>query len=54
MLSPVQPEAMNPAELKRKYGNQLAFWGTIGGQTTMPFGTPQEVKNEVKRSKEKN
>ena len=49
VLNPVQPEAMNPDELKRKYGNQLAFWGTIGGQTTMPFGTPQEVKNEVKR-----
>lgn len=49
VLNPVQPEAMNPAKLKRRYGDQLAFWGTMGGQTTMPFGTPEEVKNEVKK-----
>ena len=49
VLNPVQPEAMNPAELKKKYGNGLAFWGTVGGQTTMPFGTPEDVKKEVKK-----
>jgi uroporphyrinogen decarboxylase len=48
ILNPVQPECMDPARLKREYGNHLAFWGTIGTQTTMPFGTPQEVKATVK------
>ncbi len=48
VLNPVQPESMDPAKLKRKYGDKLAFWGTIGGQTTMPFGTPEEVKKEVR------
>ena len=50
VLNPVQPECMNPAELKEEYGDRLAFWGTIGTQTTMPFGKPQDVKNEVKKT----
>lgn len=48
ILNPVQPECMDPAALKREYGNHLAFWGTIGIQTTMPFGTPEEVRATVK------
>ena len=48
ILNPVQPECMDPAELKLQYGDKLAFWGTIGTQTTMPFGTTADVKNEVK------
>ena len=27
VLNPVQPASMNPAELKRKYGDKLCFWG---------------------------
>lgn len=49
ILNPVQPECMDPEEIKRKYGDKLSFWGTVGTQTTMPFGTPEEVKNIVKR-----
>ncbi len=26
----------------------LSFWGTIGTQTTMPFGTPEEVREKVR------
>jgi len=48
VLNPVQPEAMDPAKLKREYEDQLAFWGTVGTQTTMPFGTPEEIKRVVK------
>ncbi len=48
VLNPVQPECMNPAKLKNKYGDKLAFWGTIGTQTTMPFGTPQDVRGVVR------
>jgi uroporphyrinogen decarboxylase len=47
ILNPIQPECMDPAELKRMYGDKLSFWGTIGTQTTMPFGTPDDVRNEV-------
>ncbi|MHC4444187.1 MAG: uroporphyrinogen decarboxylase family protein [Planctomycetota bacterium] len=47
ILNPVQPECMDPASVKRKYGNELCFWGTIGLQQTMSFGTPQDVREEV-------
>ena len=48
ILNPVQPECMDPAKIKREYGQDLAFWGTIGIQHTLPFGTPEEVAAEVK------
>jgi uroporphyrinogen decarboxylase len=48
VLNPVQPESMDPAALKRRYGDRLAFWGTIGIQTTLPFGTPEEVRQVVR------
>jgi len=48
VLNPVQPECMNPAKMKEKFGGQLAFWGCLGTQTTMPFGTPDEVKRTVR------
>lgn len=48
ILNPVQPECIDPAEVKAKYGDKLAFWGTIGVQSTLPFGTPKDVRNEVK------
>jgi len=48
VLNPVQPECMDPAEIKRLYGDRLAFWGTVGTQSTMPFGTAEEVKAVVK------
>lgn len=48
VLNPIQPECMDPAQLKAEFGDQLAFWGTIGTQTTMPFGTPEDVRAAVK------
>jgi uroporphyrinogen decarboxylase len=47
ILNPVQPECMVPAEIKRKFGDRLSFWGTVSVQQTMPFGTPAEVRAEV-------
>jgi uroporphyrinogen decarboxylase len=49
ILNPVQPECIDPVEVKRKYGDRLALWGTIGTQTTMPFGTPVDVRREVRQ-----
>ncbi len=48
ILNPVQPECMDPAALKRRYGDRLAFWGCVGTQTTMPFGTPEDVHAVVR------
>ena len=49
VLNPVQPECLDVAEVKRLYGERLAFFGGMGIQTTMPFGTPDDVRAEVKR-----
>ena len=38
---------MDFEEIHRKYGNQISFHGTIGTQTVMPHGTPEEVKQAV-------
>jgi uroporphyrinogen decarboxylase len=48
VLNPVQPEAMDLARLKRDFGQRLTFWGGISTQQTLPFGTPEEVRAEVR------
>ena len=30
-----------------EFGGRLCFWGGIDMQHTLPFGTPQDVENEV-------
>jgi uroporphyrinogen decarboxylase len=49
VLNPVQPECMDIAQLKRDYGDRIAFWGGISTQRTLPYGTPDEVRQEVAR-----
>jgi uroporphyrinogen decarboxylase len=49
VLNPVQPLSMNPAEIKRKFGDRLAFWGTVDVQHVLPFGSVREVEDEVRR-----
>lgn len=48
ILNPIQPECMNPAEVKRAFGDRLAFFGSVSVQRTMPLGTPADVRTEVK------
>jgi hypothetical protein len=50
ILNPVQCSAakMEPAELKREFGDRVTFWGGgVDTQHTLPFGTPEEVRKEV-------
>jgi len=47
VLNPVQPASMDPCQIKKQYGKQLSFWGTIDEQRTLPFGTPEDVANEA-------
>jgi uroporphyrinogen decarboxylase len=51
ILESVQPEAagMNPYGLKEKWGDKITFWGGLGSQSTIPFGTPDEVRAEIRR-----
>jgi hypothetical protein len=53
ILNPVQisAEGMDPVYLKEKYGNDFVFWGGgVNPQHTLAFGTPEEVKNEVRNN----
>jgi uroporphyrinogen decarboxylase len=50
ILNPVQPECMDFAEVYAKFGDRLSFNGTIGTQKLMPFGTPEEIRAEVRRN----
>ncbi len=47
ILNPIQPACMDPAEIKRQFGDRLCFWGTIDEQHTLPYGTPEDVRQEV-------
>lgn len=52
VLNPVQCSAqdMDPQRLKNEFGDQLVFWGGgVDTQKTLPFGTPEEVYNEVRQ-----
>jgi uroporphyrinogen decarboxylase len=50
VLNPIQTRAagMDPARLKREFGSALAFHGGIDVQKTLPGGTPEEVRREVR------
>jgi uroporphyrinogen decarboxylase len=48
ILNPVQPECMDPEALRRQFGRRICLWGTIGTQSTFPFGTPDDVRREVR------
>jgi len=48
VLNPIQPASMDPAEIKREFGDKLCFWGSIDEQYTLPFGSPEEICREVK------
>ena len=52
ILQSMQPRAkgMDFKKIKSEYGNYIAFQGGIDIQDTMPFGTVDEVKAEVKRA----
>ena len=52
ILNPVQVSAkgMDTARLKAQYGRDITFWGGgVDTQRVLPFGTVDEVKDEVKR-----
>jgi uroporphyrinogen decarboxylase len=47
VLNPIQPLAMDPAEIKNKFGDRLSFWGGICVQETLPHGSPEDIRREV-------
>ncbi len=55
VLESVQPEArgMDPYELKKNWGDKIAFWGCLGSQSTIPFGSPAGIRAEVGRLRDR-
>lgn len=49
VFNPFQPEVMDPYEIKKHYGSQLCFYGGVSVQKLLPYGTPWEIQDEVKR-----
>ena len=51
VLESVQPEAagMDPYDLKKKWGDKITFWGGLGTQQTIPYGSPEEIRTETRR-----
>ena len=40
VINPIQPECMDPVEVKRRWGDRIALHGGISLQRTLPNGTP--------------
>jgi len=51
IINPVQVSAINidTKELKARFGDKITFWGAVDTQRVLPFGTEQDVENEVKK-----
>ena len=49
MLQPIQPEAMDIFDLKRRFGAQLCLVGGISTQELLPYGTPDQIRAQVAR-----
>lgn len=52
VLDALQPEANDLAFLKKEYGKDIVFFGGLGSQSTLPFGTPEEVVVEARQTLE--
>ncbi len=55
ILNPLQPDTtqMDYTKIKRDFGGRIAFHGAISIQKTMPYGTPDDVRREVRDRAEK-
>ncbi len=49
ILNPVQPETMDPVRIRELCGNRMAFEGTLSIQKTLPFGSVEDVRKEVRK-----
>ncbi len=52
-INPVQVSALAPdgdvAALKDRFGQKITFWGAIDTQRVLPYGSPADVAEEVRR-----
>lgn len=48
-INPLQPEHMDAAGIRARFGPRLALWGAVGRQTTFSSAGPGEIRDEVRR-----
>jgi len=49
ILHPLQPECVDFAAAYRQYGQRIALCATLSAQRVLPFGSPDDVRREVRR-----
>jgi len=49
IYNPLQPDVMDPYEVKRLYGDRLSFHGGVSVQQFLPFASAEEVRRVVRR-----
>jgi uroporphyrinogen decarboxylase len=47
VINPIQPECMDPFEVKRRWGDRITLDGCGSIQEVLPFGTVDDVRNHV-------
>lgn len=47
IINPIQPECMDPIEVKKRWGDRITLHGGISLQQTLPNGSVQDVQREV-------
>ena len=52
-INPIEPPSMDIEKVKELYGHRVALWGNIDLIHTLPYGTVEEVEQEVKERIEK-
>lgn len=48
VLHPIQKHTMDEKKIAQKYGDRLCIWSGFDVQRTIPYGTPKEVRREVR------
>lgn len=47
VINPIQPECMDPVEVKKRWGDRMVIHGGVSLQKALIKGTPSEVKVEI-------
>ena len=53
ILNPIQPECMDFNKVHDSFSDRVSFWGTIGTQQLLPYGTKEEVRKTTLERLEK-
>lgn len=48
VLHPIQKHTMDEQKIARAYGNKICIWSGFDVQQTIPYGTPDDVRREVR------